>query len=437
MKKFLSITYSLVCLSLLISSCGGSGSATGTSGGTNNASGAGIGTGSSGTTSGGSSFSGNTGGGDNGGGSTPDLGNGSDSNPGNNGGGSGSNDSPVSLAPADSGLDYNFLDTTTDSSGNKSIVLNVSNTTSFQAITGSLGQSIFSKLKDANSNLLVYALNPPSSYAPFSTINVSSLSFPVDPSATAVADGNYILETHMGNNTGFSTIVLAKNDSDLSSGSVDVNIFIVGALAQSYRSQIHQAADTFTSIFNSAGLSPNIRFADLDNGTGIIPNPSSGSSFYYDNSSSLAINIYVGINVSADSSTGGGNTLNVLGIVHSIPGPFIRTAASAVAISLEQHYGVDSVFSAPELTVLGETMAHESGHYLGLFHPVEFANDTHTSYIAGDRLTDTGECNTTTECVSTGLASNLMFPAPVIGVLTQQNLSTQQKKLLNLATIVQ
>jgi len=55
---------------------------------------------------------------------------------------------------------------------------------------------------------------------------------------------------------------------------------------------------------------------------------------------------------------------------------------------------------------MGETMAHEGGHYLGLFHPVEF------SYDDWDAISDTPECASETDCDET-LGTNLMYPYPV------------------------
>ena len=42
--------------------------------------------------------------------------------------------------------------------------------------------------------------------------------------------------------------------------------------------------------------------------------------------------------------------------------------------------------------MFGETMAHEIGHYMGLYHPVE------ASYNYWDALEDTVECGTWNAC---------------------------------------
>ena len=51
-------------------------------------------------------------------------------------------------------------------------------------------------------------------------------------------------------------------------------------------------------------------------------------------------------------------------------------------------------------------LAHEIGHYMGLYHPVE------ASYNYWDALEDTVECGTWNAC-ETQLGNNLMFPYPI------------------------
>lgn len=75
----------------------------------------------------------------------------------------------------------------------------------------------------------------------------------------------------------------------------------------------------------------------------------------------------------------------LLGLAAGIPGPVgvPETAGSAVVVSVEAHRDTDG---ALDTTTLGETMAHEVGHQLGLFHTTEEGGESH------DILTDTPEC---------------------------------------------
>ena len=83
--------------------------------------------------------------------------------------------------------------------------------------------------------------------------------------------------------------------------------------------------------------------------------------------------------------------------------------------------GPDARFSEQETRILGETMAHEVGHYIGLFHPVEMTWDLY------DMLDDTPECASEQEC-SEIFRFHLMFPLPVcspLGVCAPQTELTE------------
>ena len=102
-----------------------------------------------------------------------------------------------------------------------------------------------------------------------------------------------------------------------------------------------------------------------------------------------------------------------LGIAAGIPGPngIPGTAASGVMVSVDTHLDGDGETLLTDL--MGETMAHEVGHQLGLFHTTE---DTGTEH---DPIGDTPECDveydldgdgelTAEECEAAG-GRNFMF----------------------------
>ncbi|GKS59737.1 hypothetical protein YTPLAS18_32640 [Nitrospira sp.] len=117
----------------------------------------------------------------------------------------------------------------------------------------------------------------------------------------------------------------------------------------------------------------------------------------------------------------------VLGVSGGIPGParIQGTGASGVGISLVASRIGD--LTASDLLRRGRTMAHEVGHYVGLFHTTERTGSTPnspTNFINVDPIPDTPECLLTvdqpptgdgdqsvdpTECGVGGGARNLMF----------------------------
>ena len=104
---------------------------------------------------------------------------------------------------------------------------------------------------------------------------------------------------------------------------------------------------------------------------------------------------------------GGDEGFIILGIAGGIPGPpaIQGTVHSGVALTM--------MGFRDQPVVLGQTMAHEGGHYLGLFHTSESGGTSH------DPLPDTAQCKasndadfdgyvTTQECSGRG-SDNFMF----------------------------
>ena len=270
-------------------------------------------------------------------------------------------------------------------------------------------------------------------------INVASVpSRRVDP---ALVDGERYtasieLEDDIGNSVSGETItfeVISKSDPDLNAGTLRVNIYFVGDIGQEQttRSAISDALNTFRSIYSSAGgLTIIVSEFEID-GPVVLPLPVSGDDFYRSGSGigpSPAVNIFIAGDVDAAGVSG-----EVLGIAGGIPAPPNPSERSGLAVSIFAAAGPDGIFSSEDIRLLGETLAHESGHYLGLFHPIDFSG---SSVVATDPLDDTASCGFITECISNDdLARNLMFPSPVSdgsgGFIPQSVLTSDQRGVMN------
>ena len=115
------------------------------------------------------------------------------------------------------------------------------------------------------------------------------------------------------------------------------------------------------------------------------------------------------------------------GLSGGIPGSLLPTERSVVILSLLGHAGRDGEFDDEETRIMGETMAHEIGHYMGLFHPVEYG------WKSWDALDDTSDCSAEYACYE-DLGDNLMFPYPVCdwdSCEPQGDLSTGQQGVLH------
>ncbi|MFN7143525.1 MAG: hypothetical protein ACK4YP_07115 [Myxococcota bacterium] len=113
-----------------------------------------------------------------------------------------------------------------------------------------------------------------------------------------------------------------------------------------------------------------------------------------------------------------------------IPGPYAAADHAAVEVSWLANAGPDGEFQEADILLFGETMAHEVGHYLGLFHPVE------DGFEYWDALEDTADCTGYSRCESE-LGSNLMFPYPVCGGISTSSCLRQDEVTTGQAGVVQ
>jgi len=197
----------------------------------------------------------------------------------------------------------------------------------------------------------------------------------------------------------------------------------VGAIPQlpANKAAVQAAIGVARTILQGAGIAATFNEFDFAGGD-VVTNPYFGSELYL-NISAAVPSPAVNVCIAADFDITG-----LLGISGGLPGSPLPGARSCVGISVLNNAGVGGVYGAPELNLLGETLAHETGHYLGLFHPVE------TDWVTLDPLPDTAACAGQADCVSK-IQNNLMFPLPILDGLgnyvTQNQLTPQQAGVMN------
>lgn len=253
----------------------------------------------------------------------------------------------------------------------------------------------------------------------------------------ALSAGEYLIRVETDSGQPAAVTVHTSDDPDLQRGSLSLNIFLVGAIAQQpgFKEAAADAVEAAKRIYRSAGIELQIAVFEIG-GPLLLPLPIFPDTLYEQASAqapSPAVNVFLGADIDASGLPVVGAV--VLGIASSIPGPPFPGPRSAVAISLLAAAGPDGAFSARDAAHLGQTIAHESGHFIGLFHPVEI--DIRSERVVGaDPLPDTETCGTLDGCLlNQNLVRNLMFPFPVLdsgGALVEQNeLTAAQGGVLN------
>jgi len=256
------------------------------------------------------------------------------------------------------------------------------------------------------------------------------LNWPIRPEDAQVKRGKWRVILSAVNSSGryqsgsrIKVTVQTKDDSDFLNGTVNVRLVYAAGVGDNPAvvSAMEAGIERWMDIWAPYGLTPSVR-SENSNFDPNLPYPGEGSEEIYD----LVMDSYEDEITMIIGETIRGGT-SYLGVAGSIPGTLTANTRSAVVISWLASAGTDGSFQDMDITILGETMAHEVGHYMGLFHPVE------QTWSTWDACDDTPDCITEGDCTNK-LGDNLMFPTPVCtfdGCIEQDQLSAVQEGILH------
>ncbi len=200
-------------------------------------------------------------------------------------------------------------------------------------------------------------------------------------------------------------VVFFNADRSTADGCATVRVVLTPGVAgdSALTAAVDQALLAWQDVYSGVGLElqPSIETGE---GLGeVLERPSTGSAAYEslrEGGDEEDLIVVIGETVS--------NSGSILGETGGIPGPLAPARRGVVVVSWLLHAGTDGVVDQTDAQGMGETMAHEIGHYLGLFHPVELdGSGNYSGY--GDALADTPTCGSYSDCLNS-LGTNLMFP---------------------------
>jgi len=333
-------------------------------------------------------------------------------------GGSGDGGSGSGDGGSDGGsdlLDRQASTVTTDSSGLSQVSIDVSaDTQAFLLTAESNRYPTLERLLDPDGNVILDWqdwYDSPYSLTDAFYLEGKSMAFnwPVRESDGPLRPGTWIAEISTLDSSGYyqggtdvDLTVMRKQDPDLSQGTVHVNVIWAQGVGgdTAVVSAVQSAVERWREIWAAAGVTLVEDYHDSD----LDPNLSFASSGSADIEATAAAydgrSLFLIVGESFDGDT------SLYGIAGGIPGSIEPNRATYVALSWLSHAGTNGTFNDNEIRLMGETMAHECGHFMGLFHPVE------DGYQYWDALDDTQECTTWQTCENQ-LGDNVMFPYPI------------------------
>lgn len=235
----------------------------------------------------------------------------------------------------------------------------------------------------------------------------SVLNWPIREEDGTLTEGTWTVEVGVVDRSGYYTDATVdadlrlKTDGDLNAGTVKARIVYAEGLDtdEEVTNGVTRAVERWVEVWGPYGLALEVEYVDSDFS---LDQSSPGEGSEHNEVAAGADGQQVTVLV-AETIDG---SLDYYGIAGGIPGTLSRTDNALIVVSWLANAGGDGAFSEADVQLFGETLAHEVGHYMGLFHPVEL------TYDFWDALSDTEVCDSQNECES-AMQDNLMFPYPV------------------------
>ncbi len=214
--------------------------------------------------------------------------------------------------------------------------------------------------------------------------------------------------------------------------SMKLNVILVSQsdVTSADDSNLQDTLGRFKSIFSSNGINVSeITYQWIESDDTVITSTDANGNFQPDSMDRLFSNNKGNsdfVQLFFVQSAGPGGTLGISG---GIPGPPVAGTPNSGVIAAT--FGGLSTLSSHDKNLLGETIAHEIGHYLGLYHTTE------SSGARFDPVSDTGECRKSNPApASCPDGANLMFFAAGGPTIPQTILSPGQRFVLRHAHLV-
>lgn len=267
----------------------------------------------------------------------------------------------------------------------------------------------------------------PTEFASTTNWPVRASDGPLDAGTWEIIIGTYDARGNYEGGEEVTVEILTRKDPSFDQGELRAVIAYATGVREEegVEDAVEQAVDYWVQLYAAVGVTLLPEYADID----VDPNlPDTYEGLdeireFHEAADERFVLMVIGEDIAGDQY--------VYGEAGGIPGPYSAADHAAVEVSWLANAGGDARFSEADILLMGETMAHEVGHYLGLFHPIE---DGWSYYDALEDTTD--DCRGYTACEE-ALGSNLMFPYPVCTgmsagtCLRQDQLTTGQSGVIH------